>query len=82
MPLSSQATPTTDAASPASGGSRCTRVCPRNGYVALPVVGVIGAGNRNFGEHYQAVARDIARRSRRPVLWEFELLGTPDDVEE
>ncbi len=46
------------------------------------LVGVMGSGNRNFGRHYQMAAREIARRSGRPVLFEFELAGTPWDVEE
>lgn len=44
------------------------------------MVGVIGSGNRNFGEHYQAAARQIAQRSGRPMLFEFELSGTQEDV--
>ncbi|RZI91430.1 MAG: class Ib ribonucleoside-diphosphate reductase assembly flavoprotein NrdI [Microbacterium sp.] len=44
------------------------------------LVGIIGSGNRNFGAHYQAAARRLAERSGRPVLFEFELSGTPEDV--
>ncbi|WP_350308805.1 class Ib ribonucleoside-diphosphate reductase assembly flavoprotein NrdI [Sanguibacter hominis] len=46
------------------------------------LVGVMGSGNRNFGEHYQAACRQIARLSGRPVLFEFELQGTRWDVED
>jgi len=46
------------------------------------MVGVMGSGNRNFGEHYQRAARQIADASGRPVLFEFEISGTPWDVEE
>lgn len=46
------------------------------------LVGVMGSGNRNFGAYYQKAAREIAQRSGRPVLFEFELAGTPWDVEE
>lgn len=46
------------------------------------MVGVMGSGNRNFGTHYQLAARQIAARSGRPVLFEFEISGTPWDVEE
>ncbi|MFI2754152.1 class Ib ribonucleoside-diphosphate reductase assembly flavoprotein NrdI [Cellulomonas sp. P22] len=46
------------------------------------LVGVMGSGNRNFGRHYQMAAREIARRSGRPMLFEFELSGTPWDVDE
>jgi protein involved in ribonucleotide reduction len=45
------------------------------------LVGIMGSGNRNFGAHYQAAARHIARASGRPVLLEFELQGTPWDLE-
>jgi len=44
------------------------------------LIGIIGSGNRNFGVYYQAAARRLAARSRRPVLFEFELSGTAEDV--
>jgi protein involved in ribonucleotide reduction len=44
------------------------------------MLGIIGSGNRNFGVYYQAAARELAVRSGRPVLFEFELAGTPEDV--
>lgn len=44
------------------------------------MVGIIGSGNRNFGVYYQAAARDLASASGRPILYEFELSGTPEDV--
>jgi protein involved in ribonucleotide reduction len=44
------------------------------------LVAVMGSGNRNFGTHYQMACREIAARSGRPVLFEFELAGTPWDV--
>ncbi|WP_454049721.1 class Ib ribonucleoside-diphosphate reductase assembly flavoprotein NrdI [Cellulomonas sp. Marseille-Q8402] len=46
------------------------------------MVGVMGSGNRNFGRYYQHAARDVAARSHRPVLFEFEIAGTPWDVAE
>ena len=46
------------------------------------MVGVIGSGNRNFGRYYQMAARLVAERSHRPILFEFELAGTPWDVAE
>ena len=46
------------------------------------LIGVMGSGNRNFGRHYQMAAREISRRSGRPMLFEFELSGTRWDVEE
>ncbi|WP_246043508.1 class Ib ribonucleoside-diphosphate reductase assembly flavoprotein NrdI [Rarobacter incanus] len=46
------------------------------------LVGVIGSGNRNFGAHYQAAARSVAKASGRPMLLEFELQGTQWDVQD
>lgn len=46
------------------------------------LVGVMGSGNRNFGAHYQMACRQIAAMSGRPVLFELELSGTPEDVAE
>lgn len=46
------------------------------------LVGIVGTGNRNFGEYYQAAARELARKSGRPILFEFELSGTPEDVDQ
>ncbi|QAY64872.1 class Ib ribonucleoside-diphosphate reductase assembly flavoprotein NrdI [Xylanimonas allomyrinae] len=56
-------------------------------FLANPVtrrrlVGVLGSGNRNFGRHYQAAARQIAAASGRPLLLEFELQGTRWDVDD
>lgn len=44
------------------------------------LIGIIGSGNRNFGIYYQAAARQLAQRSGRPILFEFELSGTSEDV--
>lgn len=42
--------------------------------------GVIAAGNTNFGVDYCLAGRVIAEKTGVPVLYRFELLGTPDDV--
>ncbi|WP_313813431.1 class Ib ribonucleoside-diphosphate reductase assembly flavoprotein NrdI [Glutamicibacter sp.] len=42
--------------------------------------GVIGAGNTNFGEYYCIAAKRIAEKCNVPVLYKFELMGTPEDV--
>ncbi|MDB6178304.1 class Ib ribonucleoside-diphosphate reductase assembly flavoprotein NrdI [Paracoccus sp. Z330] len=42
--------------------------------------GVIGAGNRNFGQTFALAARVIADKCRVPVLYRFELAGTPTDI--
>lgn len=42
--------------------------------------GVIGAGNTNFGENYCRAAHLVAAKCKVPLLYRFELLGTPEDV--
>jgi protein involved in ribonucleotide reduction len=41
--------------------------------------GVIGAGNTNFGVAYCKAADIIATKCRVPLLYRFEIFGTPDD---
>lgn len=45
------------------------------------LVGVIAGGNTNFGRAYCLAADIIAEKCGVPVLYRFEILGTPDDVE-
>ena len=63
---------------------------PRGGFTPKPVqtflnkhahlmVGVLGLGNRNFGEKYCQAAHDISKQFNVPVLWRIEIMGTPDD---
>ena len=63
---------------------------PRGGFTPKPVqqfleeyahlmVGVIGLGNRNFGEKYCQAAHDISKQFNVPVLWRIEIMGTADD---
>ena len=42
--------------------------------------GIIGAGNTNFGKGYCLAADIIAQKCNVPVLYRFEILGTPEDV--
>jgi protein involved in ribonucleotide reduction len=42
--------------------------------------GVIGAGNTNFGDKYCRAGEVIARKTSVPLIYKFELLGTPTDV--
>ena len=42
--------------------------------------GVIAAGNTNFGEAYGIAGDIIARMLGVPLLYRYELLGTPADV--
>lgn len=45
------------------------------------LVGVIGAGNTNFGENYCKAAHLVAAKCQVPLLYRFELLGMQEDVE-
>ncbi|THU04438.1 class Ib ribonucleoside-diphosphate reductase assembly flavoprotein NrdI [Lampropedia puyangensis] len=42
--------------------------------------GVIAAGNTNFGTAYCIAGTIIAQKCQVPLMYKFELLGTPDDV--
>lgn len=44
------------------------------------IVGVIGAGNTNFGEDYCKAGHVIAQQYSVPLLYRFELMGTAEDV--
>ena len=50
---------------------------PRNRELML---GVMGAGNTNFGEHFCLAAQKIAVKCDAPLLYRFELMGTEQDV--
>jgi len=43
--------------------------------------GVIAAGNTNFGEAYCLAGDIVARKTGAPLLYRFEVFGTPDDRE-
>jgi protein involved in ribonucleotide reduction len=43
--------------------------------------GVIGAGNTNFADNYCMAGDIIATKCRVPLLYRFELMGTPEDVD-
>lgn len=42
--------------------------------------GVIASGNRNFGEMFAYSGSVISKKCNVPVLYRFELSGTPEDV--
>lgn len=42
--------------------------------------GVIAGGNTNFGDSYGIAGDMIARKLDVPLLYKFELFGTPEDV--
>ena len=64
---------------------------PRGGFTPKPVqqfleehahlmVGVVGSGNRNFGDHYCQAAHDISKQFNVPVLWRIEIMGSQEDL--
>jgi len=44
------------------------------------LIGVIGMGNTNFGEHFCKAADIISEKTGVPVLHKGEILGTEEDV--
>ena len=44
------------------------------------MVGVIAGGNTNFGKYYGYAGDVISRKCEVPLLYKFELTGTPTDV--
>lgn len=51
-----------------------------NEYNRNKLIGVIGSGNRNFGETFALGGRNIAKKCGVPLLYTFELSGTKIDV--
>lgn len=45
------------------------------------MVGVIGSGNTNFGPLFGIAADIVSAKCDVPVLFKFELMGTPSDVD-
>ncbi len=45
------------------------------------IVGVIGSGNTNFGNNFCRAAYTVAEKTKVPVLYNFEMFGTQEDVE-
>ena len=63
---------------------------PRGGFTPKPVqafleeyahlmVGVLGLGNRNFGDHYCQAAHDISKQHNVPIVHRIDIMGTEDD---
>lgn len=44
-------------------------------------VGVVAGGNKNFGEHFGRAGYVLSARLNVPILYLFELFGTPHDVD-
>ena len=64
---------------------------PRGGFTPRPVqqfleehahlmVGVIGLGNRSFGDKFCMGAYDISKQFNVPVLWRIEIMGSQEDL--
>lgn len=45
------------------------------------MLGVIGGGNRNFGEYFAIGGKAVSSKCQVPLLYLFELAGTDYDVE-
>ncbi|MDT0119866.1 class Ib ribonucleoside-diphosphate reductase assembly flavoprotein NrdI [Kocuria marina subsp. indica] len=45
------------------------------------LLGVLGAGNTNFGPLFCVAAEKVAAKCQVPLLYKFELMGTDEDVE-
>jgi protein involved in ribonucleotide reduction len=45
------------------------------------IKGVIGSGNLNYGDKYCRAAYIISDKCKVPVLYTYEILGLPEDVE-
>lgn len=43
--------------------------------------GVIASGNTNFGNKYCHAGELVAQKCKVPLLYKFELIGTPHDVQ-
>lgn len=41
---------------------------------------VIGGGNTNFGSHFGAAGDIVAKKLGVPLIYKFEITGTPEDV--
>ena len=44
------------------------------------IKGVIGGGNTNFGVHFCMAAEIVASKLGVPIIYRFEITGTPEDV--
>jgi protein involved in ribonucleotide reduction len=44
------------------------------------LLGVVGLGNTNFGEHYCKAAEIVSAKTGVPLLYRVEIFGTPEDV--
>ena len=45
------------------------------------LLGIIGLGNTNFGEHFCKAAEMISQKTGKPVIAKIEIFGTLEDVQ-
>lgn len=45
------------------------------------LLGIIGLGNTNFGEHFCKAAEMISQKTGKPVIAKIEIFGTSEDVQ-
>ena len=74
---------------PTYGGGNDRHTVPRQVIKFLNVprnrellIGVVGFGNTNFGEHYCKAAEIVSAKTEKPLLYRVEILGTEYDVEQ
>ena len=48
---------------------------------ARQCIGIVGSGNLNFNEQYCLTARRYARKFNAPLIGDYELRGTSNDIE-
>lgn len=51
------------------------------GHNADHCIGIVGSGNRNFNEQYCLTARKYAKQFNSPLLADYELRGTSQDIQ-
>lgn len=73
-------TPTYGAGKPAGAVPRPVIAFLNNPDNRKHLVGVIAAGNTNFGAAYGLAADIVSAKTGAPVLHRFEVFGTPEDV--
>lgn len=73
---------------PTYGGGRDRHAVPKQVMTFLSryehrvhCIGVIGGGNKNFGQHYILAARLLAEKLMVPLLSDFEVFGTSEEVD-
>lgn len=44
------------------------------------IIGIIGSGDRNYGEDYCLGARLLAEKLKVPLLYKYEIRGTKEDI--